>query len=232
MSYDPDPRRRRRRKSRRSRVPPQLRAWVFGRRKRRAYDPDPARRRRRRYRRYDPDPARRRRYGIRSRARGFFGKIASKLDPWMAGLGGFLGFFAPKISVIDQYWASQGQGTDIIRDFKDYFTSGAFVKDFTQPRIDKTLTKILDPNYPHFANHAYPVWGGLGLTIVSKLPIPYFPKTAKKLLGKFGMGMFAGGIVGALFDWKGCTPEESRQALTQTLQPTKTVAVTSTPKYG
>jgi hypothetical protein len=231
MSYDPDPRRRRRRKSRRSRVPPQLRAWVFGRRKRRAYDPDPARRRRRRYRRYDPDPARRRRYGIRSRARGFFAKLANKLDPLMMGLGGALGFFAPKISVIDEYWASQGQPSDYIRDFKDYFLLH-MPKDFTQPRLDKTLTKICDPNYVHFHNHAPPVWGGLALAIISKLPIPYFPKRAKKLLGKFGVGMFAGGIVGALFDWKGCTPEESRQALTQTLQPTKTVAVTSTPKYG
>jgi hypothetical protein len=39
MSYDPDPGRRRKRgKGKRSRVPPQLRAWVYGRRKKR-YDP-------------------------------------------------------------------------------------------------------------------------------------------------------------------------------------------------
>jgi len=40
MSYDPDPRRRAKgRRGRRGRVPPQLRAWVFGRRKGRTHDP-------------------------------------------------------------------------------------------------------------------------------------------------------------------------------------------------
>lgn len=228
MSYDPDPKRRRRRKSKRGRVPPQLRAWVFGRRKRRAYDPDPARRRRR-YRRYDPDP--RRRYQLRSRAKGFFGKIASKLDPVMMGLGGLLGFFAPKIGVIDEYWASQGQPSDYVRDFKDYFLLH-MPKDFTQPQMQKVLTKIADPNYVHFHNHAPPVWGGLALAIVSKLPIPYFPKKAKSLLGKFGIGMFAGGLVGALFDWKGCTAEESKQALAKVESPQATVKTETVKIYG
>ena len=50
MSYDPDPRRRA--KGRRGRVPPQLRAWVFGRRGKRTHDPG-----RRRRRRYDPQRA-------------------------------------------------------------------------------------------------------------------------------------------------------------------------------
>jgi len=40
MSYDPDPRRR---AKGRGRVPPQLRAWVFGRRRKRTHDPDPRR---------------------------------------------------------------------------------------------------------------------------------------------------------------------------------------------
>jgi len=94
MSYDP----RRRVRSKRSRVPPQLRAWVFGRRRRRA---DPSRRRVRR-RRYDPSPPRRRyarRYDpqnwgrVRARAKGWGAKLGRWMDKLSLPLGSIVGIF-------------------------------------------------------------------------------------------------------------------------------------------
>lgn len=103
-SYDPDPRRHKRSRSRRGRVPPQLRAWVYRRRKR-THDPGRARSLRRgprkghyfqgpTRRRYDPAPRRFERlrsYG--RRARGYGSKVESGINRYgsILGFGGALG---------------------------------------------------------------------------------------------------------------------------------------------
>jgi len=88
MSYDPDPRRRRR-----GRVPPQLRAWVYGRRRRTPRRRARVYRRVPRARRYDPDPAGpRRRFGrirrLGTGIEGFLHRHAGKIGGLLALAGG------------------------------------------------------------------------------------------------------------------------------------------------
>ncbi len=124
MSYDPDPKRRRK-----GRVPPQLRAWVYGRRRRRGnpkadhkrygvgprggvYWRGPTRRR------YDPEPRRRfrRLRRIGTGIEGFFNRHAGKLGALLAlGAGVYQGYenmkqFAPAnpwgryLSILKKEW--------------------------------------------------------------------------------------------------------------------------------
>lgn len=86
--YDPDPGRRRHKKGnpghRKGRVPPQLRAWVYGSRRKRTHDPG-YRRKGPQKRRYDP--------GRLARARGYAKRAGSKVEGFFNRWGFLTGLF-------------------------------------------------------------------------------------------------------------------------------------------
>jgi hypothetical protein len=201
MSYDPDPRRRR--KGRKRRVPPQLRAWVYGRRR---YDPA---RRKHRIRgkpygvgkrggvywsgghkpRYDPDRKR-----FKARAKGFFGKIGSKLEQYAEIIGFGVGFGVPT------YLAKQKQPTkpwlpwliDGIKDQTECLFGGGGFKSTT----DYLLYKFTNPE----SHWTAPFWGSvIGRTLSGFGFFGIVPARWNKLLKKLFTGSLIASIIGGLF---------------------------------
>jgi len=184
MSYDPDPDPARRRRRRRPRL------------RRRRLDPDPARRRRSR-RRLDPDPERRRRWRLRRPTRrGLIGF----LDKWSYAIGGLAGFFLPKFSDLQQYYAEIGDPnySSFWGAIKAYFQWN-FLRDLTQPKVDRAIDKLTNPNSHHGTFFGSFVTG-IVLAIISILPIPskFLPRDAKRIMGKLGSSLAVGTALGAV----------------------------------
>jgi len=209
MSYDPDPRRIR--KGKRGRVPPQLRAWVFGRRRKR-YDPKrsisygygsvrgkPYRVGRRggvawsggRKLRYDPSPR-----GFRAKAKGLLGKLSQKFDKIGTGLGFALTFGTTTWNVYDyirKHYSIPGfeQNPAVaLNEMVIKETQG-----FASDPFGHLQRKFLQPNHWY-----YPFWGSVGLWITSQILsyTGYFSKI-NRFLKPLSKGMLIGSIVGALF---------------------------------
>jgi len=216
LGYDPDPKRRK--TKRKGKVPPQLRAWVY--RGKRKGDPDPARRRTHR-RKYDPDPARRK---TRKRLSGFMGF----LDKWSYGIGGLAGFFLPKFSDLQQYYVENPDPNyqGLWGAIKAYFQWN-FIKDMTQPKVDKAVDKLTNP-----ASHHGTFFGtfiaGIVLAVIGILPIPskWLPRPAKSVMGKLGASLAVGTALGAMFSHWESPP--STQTKVQTNKTTTTPTSTST----
>jgi hypothetical protein len=165
------------------------------------------------------------------------GKVTSFLDKSVPYLAGFTGFFAGKIGSIQDFYDKQGLGFDLMRDIRDYFIGSPshMWLDFTSPKIDKIPSKLLDPSHPDFKNHAPLFWGGIAMAIISKLPIPYLSKAIKKVIGKAGVGLVGGSVLGVIFDWHGCTPEEYQKSLSKVQSgntPTSTTTTNVLAHYG
>jgi hypothetical protein len=237
MSYDPDPRRRRRR-GKRSRVPPQLRAWVYGRRRKRY---DPARRsiaygygtiRGKPYRigprggvawaggrkpRYDPEPrrfARIRRYG--SKAESFINKHAGKIGAGLAALMGIGG----ALNTYSKYYGDKA--------ISDYFTTtvGGTIStgEVRQPEIlnilgdpKRNLDTLSYLKYKfgfsqgakgEISSWAIPFWGSLIGWIISKFHI--LPSRINRPLEGISKGALVVSTIGALA-LPGC-PDSGEQA--------------------
>jgi len=213
MAYDPDPRRKRRRKgkSRRGRVPPQLRAWVFGRRKGRTHDPK--RRgmyygygtiRGKPYRigtrggvawsggrkpRYDPD-----RRGFRARAKGLLGKLSQKFDKIGTGLGFLLTFGTATWNTYDYLRTNY---PETVRDpasaLNEMVIKEATI--FASDPFGHLQRKFLQPNHWY-----YPFWGSVGLWLTSKvLSYTGYLSKINRFLKPLSRGMLIGATVGALF---------------------------------
>lgn len=211
MSYDPDPRRRRHRSGRRGRVPPQLRAWVFRRRRGRGgrYDPGYVRRRkpwhrgprggkywrgptRRRY-----DPGRIRRYGRRAGGKlaGFFNKNGTWVGALLAGIAGFWQGYAKVGGNLSDYWAITAGGTTSRGEVRKPEISSLWGSDpigFLKGKLG------LDPNLP-WGSWATGFWLSLVGLILSKLPIPMPGWTrVKSPLGKLATGGLVVSTIGVL----------------------------------
>lgn len=235
MSYDPDPRRRakRRKGGRRGRVPPQLRAWVFGRRRRRTHDPAYLGRyksyrtgpRGGRYwqgpkkRRYDP--ARKPRFArVRRYGRRIGGKLENAINKFGTPLGAGLAALAGIWTGINNQ-----AGT---KKAEDYFARiyGGKLSDGTQASAEVmhlTNFNMGDPwNVANYLKYKFlgidpsgqasgsawvlPFWASLIGWITSKIPIPVSGwARVRKPLGKIAGGALVVSTIGALA-LPGCSP--------------------------
>lgn len=213
MTYDPDPRRKRKGKSKRGRVPPQLRAWVFG---RRTHDPrrksmaygygsvsgKPYRKGsrggvawsgRRKLRRYDPSP----RYGnFKRKGRDFMGKVASKFDTIGTLLGFALTFGGTTYAVynyIRSHYSIPNFEENPLVAVNEMVVKEAQV--FASDPLGHLNRKFLGENH-----WKAPFWGSLGLYLVSK-GLSYFGYFGKinRFLKPLSRGMLIGSFIGALF---------------------------------
>jgi len=167
--YDPDPKRR---KGRRGRVPPQLRAWVYGRRRIR--------------RRLDPEPRRFRRLrGLRRRIipRGFIGT----LHKWGWALGALIGAGIP----LRANWKAIEEKFKDLAQKKLHLHHEAYLKKLTGLDIGD-IGKATTPD----SSISLPFWLGIALIILRHLPIRLIPQ--KALLGKIGAGMVVGSALASV----------------------------------
>lgn len=226
MSYDPDPKRR---KGRKGRVPPQLRAWVYGRRKL-----DPKRRsmaygygkiggkpyrkggrggvywsggRKPRY-----DPARPKGY-YRAKVKGFGAKIAYYADKYLPIGSGIMGFLIPKAVAIQKYVQEVEGRTITIFDAitKEWIGKGHIQNDFLAPKFDRVVDKLTNPS-SHYGAFFGTFWSGVALSISMAFPLPFVPPKVRSILKKFGAGLATGSFLSALFSsWQSppVTPEQA-----------------------
>jgi len=206
MSYDPKPR------SKKGRVPPQLRAWVFGRRK--THDPS---RKGMKYGygtvsgkhygkgsrggvywsgghtpRYDPSRTTRR----KGRFTGFGGKILGKLDKYSMALGALIGFGVPAYMSINSKSWTQGAN------WYKYFTLGIpgelkslFGQNPAMSPMDYLTYKFTNPSCVWVA----PFWGSLIAKVLSGFGFfGLVPPKYNVVIKKFANGMLITSTIGAL----------------------------------
>ena len=243
MSYDPDPRRRRRRRrthdpARRGRVPPQLRAWVFGRRRKR-YDPGKADHKRygvgkrrgvywgggRKKRRYDPERfARVRRYGRR-----IGGKFEGFINRYGGWIGGLVALAAGVGIGINKYVAAREKAGDtdtVNKALHNYWVTtigGTRSDGRVRPPEISHLWQNDPPEGGGYTPITYlqtkflntdscwffPFWGSLIGLIASKLPLPFRSwNRIRKPLGKISAPALVVSTIGALA-LPGCPDEAS-----------------------
>ena len=210
--YDPDPGRRRRR-GKRSKVPPQLRAWVYGRRKKRTKR-KPRTTTRTTYKRriYDPEPRRR---SFRKKARGFMGKIENWIDKyggWIGGLGALIVGFK---SGYDTYVKAYGENA--VSDYWKTMVGGTIS---TGEKRNAEIMNLIGQGRPggndpfHYIQYKFgfirggygelsawaaPFWLSLITWIGSKLPLPFkHARRIQKPLGKIAGAALAVSTIGAL----------------------------------
>lgn len=199
-SYDPDP------SSKRSRVPPQLRAWVFGRHKRRTHDPKRSRGMAYGYGTVRGKPVHRggaawsggktlrrdpQKKGWRAKAKGALGKIESNLT-W---IGLVLGLVVPA----EVCRASAPPPTDLY----SWYVNGTMQETETlfghDPRHQWTTLSYLQYKMTN-TTWAVSFWASLGAQILTRLgalkPISVRLNTGVK---KFSTGTLVASIFGMLF---------------------------------
>jgi hypothetical protein len=240
MSYDPG----RKYKSRKGRVPPQLRAWVFGRRRR---THDPGRRKGMSYGygsiagkpyakgrrggvywsgghkpRYDPGRGRR-----KGRFTGFGGKILTKLDKYGTALGALIGFGVPAYMSIQEHDWTKGSN------WYKYFTLGIpgelktlFGQSTGMSSMDYLAYKFTNPSCVWVA----PFWGSLVARVLSGFGFfGLIPPKYNVVIKKFANGMLITSTIGALA-LPGSDPAHSANPALST--PTPTTSMNSLSYYG
>jgi len=166
--YDPDPKRR---KGRRRRVPPQLRAWVYQRKKTRKLDPEP-----KRFLKFR---------GLRRRImpRGFLGT----LHKWGWAVGALIGAGVP----LHANWKAIEEKFKELNQKKLHLHHEAYLKKLTGLDIGD-VGKATTPD----SSISLPFWLGIALIILRHLPIRLIPQ--KALLGKIGAGMIVGSAIASV----------------------------------
>ena len=224
MSYDPDPRRRRRRThdpARRGRVPPQLRAGVFGRRRKR-YDPGKADHKRygvgkrggvywgggRRKKRYDPERfARVRRYG--RRIGGKFENFINRFGTLLGGLGAFgIGFKGAYDALQNVTYPDQVGNKNWMERYLWLIQHGGVTLGFAPTDgyggVNYWQYKFIGIDRPdgtrEYSSWVLPFWGSLITWILCKLPLPFKQwARIRRPLGKIATGALAASTIGAIF---------------------------------
>lgn len=201
MSYDYDPRGRNKKLARKGRVPPQLRAWVFGRRTKsgKQYDPSPRRRSRKSERRYDPIS---------------YAGVRKRLSPLQRAITPITAF----VTGIQQMIGKDVEYAGATFDGYDLTTKLKFV-------VNRIAGRTIGFNpFPETGKQGQVInplgmlnkWTGIGIGLLLARKVPGLPY--KGMMGRLGKGALAGGLLGGFFDQPKASAEKGASQYSQMMR--------------